>query len=117
MRHASATAAVALALALVLAVAAASREKKHLADATACVYVVMVKPPAGGVDITAYHIDILATVLGRDKAKEALVYSYKSALSGFAAKLTPAQVAVLQKHPNVIQALPDKQYSLHDNLN
>lgn len=67
MRHASATAAVALALALVLAVAAASREKKHLADATACVYVVMVKPPAGGVDITAYHIDILATVLGRYK--------------------------------------------------
>ncbi|PWZ14298.1 Subtilisin-like protease SBT3.1 [Zea mays] len=98
---------------------AAGRESEdgrgQQAATTASVYVVMVKAPAQGVDSEAYHMSILATVLGsEEKAKRALIYSYKAAASGFAAKLTPAQVAALQKHPDVVQALPDVKYTLED---
>ncbi|XP_047089270.1 uncharacterized protein LOC124701267 [Lolium rigidum] len=128
----------------VLAIAAAStgataagRGKPH-APASRGVYIVTVKPSAGAVDSRAYYISILAAVVGRytyqgafpiqfcfyfvhspskEKAEEALIYSYTTALSGFAAKLTPAQLAVLRKHPDVLQALPDVKYSLHDHDN
>ncbi|XP_066393874.1 subtilisin-like protease SBT3.17 [Miscanthus floridulus] len=99
-----------------LAKTAGSRESKQGQQAGASVYVVMVKAPAQGVNYKAYQMRILATALGsEEKAKQALIYSYKAAASGFAAKLTPAQVAALKKHPDVLQALPDVKYTLQDN--
>ncbi|RLM86136.1 subtilisin-like protease SBT3.3 [Panicum miliaceum] len=84
----------------------------------ASVYMVMVKPPAQGVDCKAYQMGILATAVGSEaRAKAALVYSYKTVVSGFAAKLTPAQAAELQKHPDVLQALPDVKYTLQSDSN
>ncbi|CAL5385499.1 unnamed protein product [Camellia sinensis] len=65
-------------------------------------------------DPETYHIRTLASVLGsEDAAKEALLYSYKHAASGFSAKLTPEQVSEMSKQPGVLQVVPSKTYHLH----
>nr|ACU19082.1 unknown [Glycine max] len=62
----------------------------------------------------AYHIRTLTSVLGSgEAAKEALLYSYKSAASGFSAKLTPEQVEQISKLPGVLQVVPSRTYQLH----
>ncbi|GMJ11663.1 Subtilisin Propeptide-Like Inhibitor 1 [Hibiscus trionum] len=62
----------------------------------------------------AYHIRTLASVLGSEEAaKDALIYSYKTAASGFSAKLTPEQVAEISKQPGVLQVVPSRTLQLH----
>ncbi|MED6206544.1 hypothetical protein PIB30_027896 [Stylosanthes scabra] len=66
----------------------------------------------------AYHIRTLSAVLGSEEAaKEALLYSYKSAASGFSAKLTPEQVAEISKQPGVLQVVPSRKLELHSGPN
>ncbi|CAL5079968.1 unnamed protein product [Urochloa decumbens] len=111
-----AAAAAFLLLALLASATATAAGRDH--GQPASVYMVMVRPPAQGVDCEAYQMHILATALGSEaRAKAALVYSYKTVVSGFAAKLTPAQVAAVQKHPDVLQALPDVKYTLQGDSN
>ncbi|CAN4097960.1 unnamed protein product [Withania somnifera] len=61
-----------------------------------------------------YHIKTLTSVLGsKDAAKDALIYSYKHAASGFSAKLTDEQVFELSKQPGVLQVVPSQTVQLH----
>ncbi|XP_068663682.1 subtilisin-like protease SBT3.11 [Aristolochia californica] len=67
-----------------------------------------------GEEPETYHIRTLASILGSEEAaKEALLYSYKTAASGFSAKLTPEQVAEISKQPGVLQVVPSRTYQLH----
>ncbi|EAY98162.1 hypothetical protein OsI_20078 [Oryza sativa Indica Group] len=79
----------------------------------ATVQIVYLDRPADA-DPEEFHIRTLAPVLGsEEKAKEAVLYHYKHAASGFSAKLTPQQVEELKKQPGVLQVVPSQTYQLH----
>ncbi|XP_010910392.1 subtilisin-like protease SBT3.17 [Elaeis guineensis] len=80
-------------------------------DAT--VHIVYVDRPESE-EAEAFHVRTLAPVVGsEEKAKDAMIYHYKHAASGFSAKLTPKQVDELSKQPGVLQVVPSQTYSLH----
>ncbi|KAK1257967.1 hypothetical protein QJS04_geneDACA024113 [Acorus gramineus] len=89
------------------------RRREGGGGSAAAVQIVYVEKPEGE-EPEAYHIRTLASVLGSEEAaKEALIYHYKTAASGFSAKLTPDQVAEISKKPGVLQVVPSRTYQLH----
>ncbi|KAE9621124.1 hypothetical protein Lal_00019689 [Lupinus albus] len=77
------------------------------------VHIVYTEKPEGE-DPAPYHIRTLTAVLGSEEAaKEALLYTYKNAATGFSAKLTPEQVAEISKQPGVLQVVPSQTLQLH----
>nr|GLL42309.1 subtilisin-like protease SBT3.12 [Ipomoea trifida]GMD70718.1 subtilisin-like protease SBT3.17 [Ipomoea batatas] len=78
------------------------------------VYIVYTHKPEEGVEHEDFHLKTLASVVGsEDAAKEAILYTYKHAASGFSAKLTPAQVDELSKKPGVLQVVRSQTVQLH----
>ncbi|KAJ0085386.1 hypothetical protein Patl1_07819 [Pistacia atlantica] len=66
------------------------------------------------VDPEAYDIQVLSSVLGSEEAaKQALLYSYKTAASGFSASLTPKQVEDIKKKEGVLHVAPNRTLQLH----
>jgi len=65
-------------------------------------------------NLEVYHIRTLASILGSEEAaKDALIYSYKTATSGFSAKLTSQQVDQISELPGVLQIVPSMTHQLH----
>ncbi|XP_054776387.1 subtilisin-like protease SBT3.9 [Prosopis cineraria] len=82
-------------------------------SSTPAVHIVYTEKPEDE-EPEAYHIRTLAAVLGSEEAaKEALLYSYKSAASGFSAKLSPEQVSQISRQPGVLQVVPSRTLQLH----
>ncbi|XP_008783407.1 subtilisin-like protease SBT3.11 [Phoenix dactylifera] len=68
-----------------------------------------------GEDPEAFDLRSLAAVLGSEQAaKEAVIYHYKEAASGFAANLTSKQAEELSKQPGVLQVVPSRTLQLHE---
>ncbi|KAF0935343.1 hypothetical protein E2562_032039 [Oryza meyeriana var. granulata] len=60
------------------------------------------------------HYDLLAGVLGdKEKAREAIFYSYTRHINGFAANLDAAAAAEIARQPGVVSVFPNRGHKLH----
>ncbi|XP_062223789.1 subtilisin-like protease SBT5.3 isoform X2 [Phragmites australis] len=65
-------------------------------------------------DATDAHYGLLAGVLGdKEKAREAIFYSYTKHINGFAANLDAATAAEIAKQPGVMSVFPNRGRKLH----
>ncbi|KAL6839476.1 hypothetical protein ACP4OV_030746 [Aristida adscensionis] len=63
---------------------------------------------------TESHYDLLGAVLGdREKAREAIFYSYTKNINGFAANIEPGDAAKIAKYPGVVSVFPNRGRRLH----
>ncbi|KAL6145042.1 PREDICTED: subtilisin-like protease SBT3.5 [Fragaria vesca subsp. vesca] len=113
LRTASSVSVLLLTFAIAMADSSAPLNPASSASESA-VHIVYTEKPQQNEEPEAYHIRTLASVLGSEEAaKDALVYSYKTAASGFSAKLTPQQVAEISKQPGVLQVVASRTLQLH----
>ncbi|KAK1274322.1 Subtilisin-like protease [Acorus gramineus] len=76
-------------------------------------YIIYVQPPEevdllSSKDLNDYYHSFLPSTTTDDLLTPTMVYSYRHALSGFAAKLTPDQITAMRAKLSFIQAHPDR---------
>ncbi|XP_022927103.1 subtilisin-like protease SBT5.4 [Cucurbita moschata] len=85
-------------------------------------YIVLLGSHSHGLEVSAIdvqrvvdsHHKLLGSFLGSsEKAKDAIFYSYKNHINGFAAILDEEEATNLAKHPEVAAVLPNKAKELH----
>uniref|UniRef100_A0A0D3GIK3 Uncharacterized protein n=1 Tax=Oryza barthii TaxID=65489 RepID=A0A0D3GIK3_9ORYZ len=60
------------------------------------------------------HYDLLGSVLGdREKARDAIFYSYTKNINGFAARLEAEEAAAVAERPGVVSVFPDRGRRMH----
>ncbi|KAL9690644.1 hypothetical protein QQ045_011050 [Rhodiola kirilowii] len=62
---------------------------------------------------TEYHYEFLGSFIGRDKARDALLYSYNKHINGFAAVLEDEEASEIANHPDVVSVFPNNGRKLH----
>ncbi|OAY41075.1 subtilisin-like protease SBT5.4 [Manihot esculenta] len=64
--------------------------------------------------VTQYHHDFLGSFIGStEKARDAIFYSYKYHINGFAAHLEEQEAAQIAKHPKVVSVILNEAKQLH----
>ncbi|WOL19439.1 subtilisin-like protease SBT5.3 [Canna indica] len=60
------------------------------------------------------HYEFLSSFLGsKEKARDAIFYSYTNYINGFAANLEEEEAMEISKHPGVISVFPNRGHKLH----
>ncbi|KAF8036081.1 hypothetical protein BT93_C1927 [Corymbia citriodora subsp. variegata] len=80
-------------------------------------YIVHVTPPDGQPlselkDLESWYYSFLATNSNASENERRVLYSYQHVMTGFAARLTPDEVAAMQDKPGFVAAYPEQIYSL-----
>ncbi|WOG93976.1 hypothetical protein DCAR_0313266 [Daucus carota subsp. sativus] len=70
-------------------------------------------PKARGFSATASHTNILRQVVGRFRASQSLLHSYKRSFNGFVAKLTEEERNRLSTMEGVVSVFPSRKKQLH----
>ncbi|CAN0890864.1 Subtilisin-like protease SBT5.4 [Linum grandiflorum] len=63
--------------------------------------------------VTQSHYNLLGSVLGSEKARDSLGYSYTWNINGFSAKLDEEEAAEIAKNPRVVSVFLDRGRKLH----
>ncbi|KAF8708727.1 hypothetical protein HU200_030110 [Digitaria exilis] len=113
MKHPASISITLFLVVLAVATSAAAMAGAAMEENAAANYLVYVDPHPPGVDCQKYQLGILAAALGsEDKAKAAILYNYRNVMSGFSARLTPAELEAVKKQPQVYRVLPSATLSL-----
>ncbi|KAE8782213.1 Subtilisin-like protease [Hordeum vulgare] len=95
---------------------AATKVKQNATKSSAArPYIVLVEPPRSNAGEDAHrrwHESFLPSSLAGESSESRLLHSYTEVFSGFAARLTEAELGTMAKKPGFVRAFPDRTLQL-----